>query len=336
MAATALYASSPDEQLTTIDVVAVTRAVGDQLRANVLKALAQDSFGVLELGDIFSVAQPAMSHHLKKLSEAGLVSKRREGTSLFYQRTPATNEPLLAAIYCALDAEALTTGYRRGIERIYKARLARSKHFFTHQADALAQQTALICAPQVYIQAVVQTAMAATELQRETALEVGPGSGSLLQALAPHFKQIVGVDNSAEMLAKTDDVVRHLDNATLIEGDFAALPQQRAYNLVVAAMVVHHMPSPLGFFQQAARILTTNGLLVIAELCNHDQDWVKELCGDVWLGFNPTELAHWSAQAGFTQTQQQFLAQRNGFRVQVSAFAQTTPHLTRNTSTRTS
>ena len=73
--------------------------------------------------------------------------------------------------------------------------------------------------------------------------------------------------------------------------------------------------------QPAAGVLSTNGLLVIAELCNHDQDWVKELCGDVWLGFDPTELANWSSQAGFTQTQQQFLAQRNGFRVQVSAFA---------------
>ena len=326
MTATALNSSPSGEQHPTIDVVTVARAVGDQRRANVLKALARDSFGVLELGDIFSVAQPAMSHHLKRLSEAGLVSKRREGTSVFYQRTPATNAPLLAAIYLALDAEPLAINFRRGIERIYKVRLARSKHFFANHADALAQQTALICAPEVYVHAVVQTALAATDLHRGAALEVGPGTGSLMQALAAHFKEIVGVDNSAEMLAKTDNAVRQLDNATLIEGDFAALPQRRVYNLVVAAMVVHHMPSPLAFFQQVARVLATNGLLVIAELCNHDQDWVRELCGDVWLGFDPAELAHWSSQAGFTQTQQQFLAQRNGFRVQVSAFAPTRTH----------
>jgi DNA-binding transcriptional ArsR family regulator len=304
-----------------IDVVLVTRAVGDHLRANILKALAQDSFAVLELGDIFDVAQPAMSHHLKKLSEAGLVSKRREGTSVFYQRMTATNAPLLAAIYTALDEETLAPNYRRAIERIYKSRLARSKHFFTHQADALAQQTALICAPDVYVRAVVECATADKSLARHLALEVGPGSGTLLQALAPHFSQVVGVDNSAEMLAKTTAAVAQLPNATLVEQDFSALPNERTYDLVVAAMVVHHMPSPLGFFQQAARVLTHTGLLVVAELCNHDQDWVKKLCGDLWQGFSPEELANWSAQAGFTQIQQQFLAQRNGFRVQVSAYA---------------
>lgn len=304
-----------------IDVVEVARAVGDQLRANVLKALAQDSFGVLELGDIFAMAQPGISHHLKKLSEAGLVNKRKEGTSVFYQRMPATNAPLLEAIYTALDALPLEVTYQRGIDRVYRARLARSRDFFTHQADALAQQTALICAPAVYVQSVVQTAIDNPALERDTALEVGPGSGTLLQALAPHFAKVVGVDNSAEMLTKTRDAIAGAANIELIEQDFSALPQTRKYNLLVAAMVVHHMPSPLGFFQQAATVLKDNGLLVIAELCNHDQEWVKELCGDVWLGFNPEELALWSRQAGFTQTQQQFLAQRNGFRVQVSAFA---------------
>lgn len=308
----------------------MTRAVGDQLRANILKALAQDAFAVLELGDIFDVAQPAMSHHLKKLSEAGLVSKRREGTSVFYQRMPATNAtnvtnatiaPLLTAIFTALDAESLAPSYRRAIERIYKTRLARSKNFFTHQADALAQQTALICAPEVYVHAVVECATADKALARNLALEVGPGSGTLLQALAPHFTQVVGVDNSAEILAKTADAVGQLPNATLVEQDFSALPAEQTYDLVVAAMVVHHMPSPLGFFQQAARVLTSGGLLVVAELCNHEQDWVKELCGDVWQGFSPEELTNWSTQAGFEQTQQQFLAQRNGFRVQVSAYA---------------
>jgi cyclopropane fatty-acyl-phospholipid synthase-like methyltransferase len=85
-------------------------------------------------------------------------------------------------------------------------------------------------------------------------------------------------------------------------------------------MVVHHLPSPPNFFSQAAALLAPGGLLVVAELCDHDQDWVKDLCGDVWLGFNPVALTQWAAQAGLTQTQQQFLAQRNGFRVQVSAF----------------
>jgi len=308
-----------------MDVVAVTRAVGDQTRADILKTLAHDAFGVLELADIFDMAQPALSHHLKKLSEAGLLNKRREGTSVFYQRVSTRNAPLLEAIYQALDAEPLPSSCRDGMHRVYAARARQSRDFFNHQADALAKQTALICAPEVYADTVLKAALAEPALQRERALEVGPGSGVLLHALATQFREVTGVDNSAEMLAKTQDAVADLDNVHLVDADFAQLGRTPRFNLVAAAMVLHHMPSPLAFFQHAAQLLDPHGVLVIAELCRHEQDWVKSLCGDLWLGFEPRQLAAWAAQAGLQQTQQQFLAQRNGFRVQVNTFISSTP-----------
>ena len=173
----------------------------------------------------------------------------------------------------------------------------------------------------VYTYSVVETINSHSSLNRDSALEIGPGGGALLTALAPHFRAVTGLDNAAEMLSKTAPVVADLNNVSLLEGDFTELPATQRYDLIVAAMVVHHLPSPQNFFAQATSLLSSGGLLVIAELCSHDQDWVKSLCGDVWLGFDPEELQHWASQAGLVQTQQQFLAQRNGFRVQVSAFA---------------
>jgi len=332
---TALPNTPPGESIQLAhgtDVVTVTKAVGDQIRADILKTLAQDSFGVQELVAIFNVAQPALSHHLKKLSEAGLVSRRREGTSVFYQRASARNAPLLDAIYQALDHEPLSEACREGIHRVHTSRVRQSQHFFDNQADALAKQTALICAPDVYVEAVLAAAMAEPALDRRRALEVGPGSGALLKALSPYFDEVTGVDNSAGMLANTQASVSELANVKLLDADVAQLSHRDHFNLVAAAMVLHHMPSPLGFFQQAANLLHERGVLVIAELCNHDQDWVKALCGDVWLGFEPDLLADWAAQAGFQQTQHLFLAQRNGFRVQVSAFVL----ISSNTQTRSS
>jgi len=309
-----------------VDVVAVTKAVGDQIRADILKTLAHDSFGVQELVEIFNVAQPALSHHLKKLSEAGLVSRRREGTSIFYQRASARNAPLLDAIYQALDSEPAPQACHDGIQRVHLARVRQSQNFFDNQADALAKQTALICAPEVYVEALLDAATAEPTLQRHRALEVGPGSGALLKALSPHFGEVIGVDNSAGMLANTQAAVADLANVQLVDADVARLPHRDHFNLVAAAMVLHHMPSPLAFFRQAAKLLHEHGVLVIAELCDHDQDWVRSLCGDVWLGFEPAQLQQWAGQAGFQQTQHQFLAQRNGFRVQVSAFVLTHTH----------
>jgi ArsR family transcriptional regulator len=303
------------------DVVLVTKAVGDPLRANILKVLSRDSFGVLELGTIFDMAQPAMSHHLKKLSEAGLVKKRREGTSIFYQRTSAPGNPLLSAIFNALDAAPLDDAIATGVAHVHHQRVEQSRHFFANQADALSKQTTLICTPQVYTPTVVDVIEAHPDLTRNSALEIGPGSGTLLKALSPHFQRVTGLDNAPEMLNKTAPAVTDLKNVTLLAGDFIELSAENRYDLIVAAMVVHHLPSPPIFFSQAARLLAPGGLLVVAELCDHDQDWVKDLCGDVWLGFEPGALTQWAAQAGLLQTQQQFLAQRNGFRVQVSAFA---------------
>lgn len=332
--------SAPDETDLLEAVIALSKAAGDHLRANILRVLAQDSFAVLELCEVFGVAQPAMSHHLKKLSEAGLVSKRREGTSIFYQRTSTHaastgTANLIKALFATLDDTPLPASQHKHIDKIHAARVAQSQHFFNHQADALANQETLICDPSVYADSVMELVTTAETLQppgaRQNALEVGPGSGTLLTALAPYFVQVHAVDNAPEMLARTQQAVQTLNNVRLIEGDFQTLTSATRYNLIVAAMVLHHLPAPLLFFEHAARLLRSDGLLLVAELCNHNQEWVKQACGDVWLGFSPIQLEDWATQAGFELQDQEFLAQKNGFRVQVNAYTPCLNRISHNT-----
>ena len=304
----------------------VAKAAGDKLRANILKALARDSFSVQELGEIFGMAQPAMSHHLKLLHIAGLVTKRHEGTSHFYQRpfyqaNQPANASLIQAIFAALDLESLDDTITNGVARVMHKRSEQSRDFFATQANALAQQTTLVCAPDVYTDAVMHTALSQPKNNRANALEVGPGGGNLLTALAPHFGNVTAVDNSTEMLVNAQKAADDLANVSFRQLDFSQLTEHKNYDLIVAAMVIHHMPAPLAFFQKSAHLLKADGLLVIAELCQHDQEWVRDACGDLRLGFTPEELSQWADQAGLRRTQHHFLAQRNGFRVQVSAFA---------------
>ena len=309
-------------------MVQIAKAVGDPLRANVLRVLARDSFAVQELGNVFAMSQPAISHHLKILSAAGLVTRRREGTTIFYQR--AYFEPIesadgswVAGLFAALDEERPGAELKRKISAIHKTRQQRSLDFFATQADALSQQTTLICDPSVYAETVLSCL---TGTSNGAALEVGPGSGTLLTELAGMYQQVVGVDMADQMLNRARLAVEAHDNVRLVERDFNELPSVRKYDAVVAAMVLHHMPSPSAFFRQASRVLKDGGLLIIAELCDHSFDWVKTLCGDVWLGFEPDELSRWAAEAGFAATHHQFLAQRNGFRVQVAAYALNLKH----------
>ncbi len=320
MQSSAQKLSAARENTAGPDVIRVSKAVGDNLRANILRALADDSFAVLELGTIFGMAQPAMSHHLKTLTDAGLLNKRREGTSIFYYRCTSVGHPFLTALFKELDKTPLTTTQTRRVQRVYRERLRRSREFFNDHADALAKQTELICAPSVYADAVIQAAVQQPDLQRRRALEVGPGDGTILTALSEHFAEVVGVDNAEGMLSATRQTTQPYPNVRLLEQDFFDLAATPGYNLVLASMVLHHSASPTAFFRHAGQLLKANGLLVIAELCAHDQEWVKEACGDVWLGFTPNQLQQWATQGGFSLVQQQFLAQRNGFRVQVHTY----------------
>ena len=85
-------------------------------------------------------------------------------------------------------------------------------------------------------------------------------------------------------------------------------------------MVLHHTPSPAEIFYDMAAALKTDGQLFVTDLCSHDQSWARESCGDLWLGFEPEDLTQWAADAGFKTGENIYLAQRNGFRVQIRQF----------------
>ena len=78
--------------------------------------------------------------------------------------------------------------------------------------------------------------------------------------------------------------------------------------------------------KQARRCLAPDGGIVIADLCEHGQEWVRDHCGDIWLGFEARAIDSWLARAGFARTSQQYLAQKNGFVVQVVSATSSNDH----------
>ena len=85
-------------------------------------------------------------------------------------------------------------------------------------------------------------------------------------------------------------------------------------------MVRHHTPSPFVILMDVAACLAPAGVVLVTELCRLDEGWARENCGDLWLGFDPQELADWAQQAGLTEIASVYLAQRNGFQIQVRLF----------------
>src|SRR5690606_41497486 len=81
-----------------------------------------------------------------------------------------------------------------------------------------------------------------------------------------------------------------------------------------------HVPPPAHLFEEVAGALRSGGSLNVTELGRHEQQWAEQACGDLWLGFEPEELTQWAQAAGFGEDRSVYLAQRNGFRVQIRQF----------------
>ena len=164
------------------ELAALCKAGGDPLRLNVLRALANDSFGVLELAQIFAIGQSGMSHHLKVLSQAGLVATRREGNAIFYRRAIAQGDRLGGTLHGALleevDALHLPPDVQARIAEVHAQREAVSREFFARSAEKFQAQQDLIAGLPQYRDSVLALLDALNLPAGACALEVGPGDGA--------------------------------------------------------------------------------------------------------------------------------------------------------------
>ena len=154
------------------------------------------------------------------------------------------------------------------------------------------------------------------------ALEVGPGDGELLVELLERGFDVVAVDNSEEMLKKTKQVAL-IDSSENVEFKLSELESFQAkdeFNLVSMNMVLHHTSNPKKAIEKAFSLLAKDGVLLLSDLCSHSQQWARELCGDMWLGFSSEELEQWAENAGFSKGESSFIGLKNGFQIQLKTF----------------
>jgi ubiquinone/menaquinone biosynthesis C-methylase UbiE len=323
-------AKSHPEITPSLALALACKAAADPLRLQILRTLKAESFGVLELCQILDLAQSKLSHHLKVLATAKLVATRRDGNSIFYRRplldldAPLTD--FTQALFKTLDGEALGSDIISRINQIKADRSGLSLDFFAKNAAKFRETQELITENSEYV-------VQARELIKLTglpnsakAIEIGPGEGHYLPELAQRFAEVHAIDNSAAMLtlAKQHTAEQKLNNVQFIHGETNdAIAQHLTADFIACHMVLHHIPSPQIIFDQSARLLNANGYMLVAELCHHDQGWVKDSCGDLWLGFEPEELKHWAQAAGLMPIQDLFLGLRNGFQIQLHLFKKT-------------
>lgn len=307
------------------ELAALCKAGGDPLRLNVLRALTNDSFGVLELAQIFATGQSGMSHHLKVLAQASLVATRREGNAIFYRRALPHTELLGGKLHAALldevDQLPLPDDVQSRISLVHRQRAAASQDFFSRVAEKFRAQQDLIAGLPQYRESVLALLDKLSFSPMATAIEVGPGDGGFLPDLARRFAHVTALDNSPAMLELARQLCERetLANVSLQLADALGDVQLNA-DCVVLNMVLHHFAAPAEALKQMANLLQAGGSLLVTDLCSHDQSWAKEACGDLWLGFEQDDLARWATAAGLTPGDSLYIGLRNGFQIQVRHF----------------
>jgi len=311
----------------TVLLPSLLKAAGDPLRLDILRVLAQDSFGVLELSRLFEMKQSGMSHHLKVLAGAGLLTTRREGNSIFYRRDNfAPDHPLAALqqqLFNTLDLQPVPARLACHMASIQQERSEASKQFFVENAHKFRAQQDLIASYPVYAEHIAQLLDNTPLPGAGQALEVGPGEGEFLNVLARKFDQVIALDNASSMLEKsrTFAAQQQLDNIRFINGDTSVLANEHIQvTCIVVNMVLHHTASPADIFHHLSQALLPGGALLITDLCRHEQTWAREACGDLWQGFDPQDFSRWADAAGLIEGQSVYVALRSGFQVQLRQF----------------
>ncbi|WP_371132400.1 ArsR/SmtB family transcription factor [Pseudomonas sp.] len=310
-------------------LAALCKASGDPLRLNVLRALCNDSFGVLELAQIFAIGQSGISHHLKVLAQAGLVATRREGNAIFYRRALAQSEQLGGALHAALleevDSLPLPAAVQGRIAEVHSQRAAASQEFFARSAASFQAQQDLIAGLPQYRDSLLSLLDSLGFAATATALEIGPGDGGFLPELARRFARVTALDNSPAMLelARQRCEQDGLGNVALQLAD-ALNDDYPAADCLVLNMVLHHFAAPAEALKQLALRVQPGGSLLVTELCSHNQSWARQTCGDLWLGFEQEDLARWASAAGLVPSESLYIGLRNGFQIQLRHFAK--PH----------
>jgi ubiquinone/menaquinone biosynthesis C-methylase UbiE len=293
--------------MTILDLL---KSLSDPCRLRLVAVLLRGEFTVQELTRMFDMGQSRISRHLKILTEAGVLTVKRQGTWSYYRVGDKNTffNAMLPALEQGLEQLPQRGNDLASLAQILDERRRRSLEFFDRHArqwDDLCRS--LLPLPE-YLERLAMDVPAGI-----TVLEVGVGTGGLLPALAGKSRKVIGVDHSPAMLeeARRRLLASGLSGIELRLGEMTHLPlPNESAGCVVANMVLHHAADPLAVLREILRVLTPGGLLLLADLARHEREWVREQLADQWLGFEEEELREWLQAAGFEAIEMERIASK--------------------------
>lgn len=276
------------------------QAAGEPTRLRLLVLCARSDLTVSELTAILGQSQPRVSRHLKLLLDAGLVERDREGSWAYFRLASEGAATKLARTLVdavpaddpvvALDLERL--------EAIVRARAERAADYFRRNAAAWDTIRSLYVDDGEVERRLVELF---DDGRVRDLLDVGTGTGRILEVLAPKVERAIGIDLSKEMLmvARSNLERAHIRNGSVRLGDMYHLPMAAgSFDAVTVHQVLHFAERPAGVIDESARVLRPGGRLVIVDFHAHELDALRTEHAHRWLGFRDEDVRRWCRTAG--------------------------------------
>lgn len=295
-----LAAPDPADRLSSDQLVELLRAAGEPTRLRILMLLERGDLTVKDLTEILGQSQPRISRHLKLLVEARLIDRFPEGAWVYYRLADTVACVTLSTVIRSLiePRDARVMRDRERLEQVKRARSERAAAYFARNAHAWDEIRTLQVEDGV-VEAAILEALGPNPF--DAYLDLGTGTGRLIELLDGRWARALGIDLSHDMLA----VARaHLDRtgirgAQVRLGDIYALDLPRdSFDVVTLHQVLHYLDDPARAIRETARVIRPGGRVLVVDFAPHDHEFLREEHAHRRLGFSHGEVSRLLEQAG--------------------------------------
>lgn len=287
-------------------ILNIFRALADPTRLRIVLLLQKMELAVGELAQILDQSQPRISRHIRILDEAGLAERRKEGSWVFLKPGPASELEILGRIFrsdkVAKSEQAMQDQAQLSLVR--KARADMAERYFSAHAEEWDAIRSLHLP-----ESDVERAMLALlrDAQLGKMLDIGTGTGRMVELFGPAAQSVIALDKSPEMLrlaraklleSETESGSNLVQKTELKQGDFNQLPvADCAVDSVILHQVLHYAQHPEAVLVEVSRVLKSNGLVLIADFAAHDREDLRTEHAHARLGFSDDSMKRWFTAA---------------------------------------
>jgi ubiquinone/menaquinone biosynthesis C-methylase UbiE len=294
-------------QLTFPTLTGTLKAAAEPTRLRLLMLIGEAELTVTDLTAILRQSQPRLSRHLRLLSEAGLVERHREGSWAFFRlgETGGTAD-IARALITRLDPnDPVIARDRDRLAAVRAARAAAAQNYFRRHAAEWDRIRRLHVADTA-VEEAIRTALSDQPIR--SLLDLGTGTGRMLELFAADIERGLGLDLSLDMLALARARLDRagLKHCTVRQGDIydLALPRD-SFDVVIVHQVLHFLDDSARAIAEAARVLRPGGRLLVVDFAPHDLEFLRDEHAHRRLGFAPETVTQWFDAAGL-----EFVAQK--------------------------